>query len=218
MNIPAARESCEFCKEPYEGTFVLGATHIRWNCEKCGELNVRKRPIAMTMGVQIWMKAYYELKVAKDASMAVILAAASVDCELSRLFIKSKRLGHHARLQAPLSQEDYEELLSEEAHNIKEKFKKVTKVWVPKGFQNFVNTTPKWRDAISKYLPEVRPHCFIKDTEEKVFWPRNAVLHAGKPATQAQGELSVKIARACLDILLDMENQASRTRSKAAWH
>jgi hypothetical protein len=87
VNIPLNFQ-CQVCKEPYDGIFIIGATNVEWDCKKCGQRNMGILDLDMTIGVQVWVKAHYELTRTKDASMAVILSAAAIDCELSHLFCK----------------------------------------------------------------------------------------------------------------------------------
>ena len=204
MKIPV-NPQCQHCKERYEGFFIIGASNFQWDCTKCGRPNVGILDLDMTTGVQIWVKASHELTKTRDFSMAVILSAMAIDCELSHLFKKWTGIG---RLLQPagglLTEEECEELLLE-FRRVSEKFRDVTKLLVPEGFQDFVCKTEKWRDVVTEELPELDTSCLIKSIEKEVFWPRNRILHSGTPATMEQAELAVRIARGCLRIFLAMD-------------
>jgi hypothetical protein len=211
MNIPV-NPQCQHCKERYESFFIIGATNFQWDCAKCGKSNLGILDLDMTVGVQVWIKSSYELNKTKDASMAVILAATAIDCELSFLFRKWTGISQLMQRGHLLTDEECEELISK-FKRIEDKFKEVTKLLVPGGFQHFVSTTPKWHDAITKDLPELDVTCLIKSIEKEVFWPRNRILHGGKAVSREQAALSVRIARACLGILLDMDYDKRKTIS-----
>lgn len=166
----------------------------------------------MTIGPQVWVKARHELTQTKDTSMAVILSATAIECELSHLFCKWTGIEELPTRGHLLTDQECEEKLLD-FRRIEEKFKKVTRLLVPEGFQHFVSTTDKWRDVVSKDTPELDPKCLIKSIEEKVFWPRNRILHGGAPATPEQAELCVRIAQTCLRILLAMDYERRKTLS-----
>ncbi|MGA9884288.1 MAG: hypothetical protein WBQ34_11260 [Candidatus Acidiferrales bacterium] len=158
----------------------------------------------MTIGPQVWIKANYELTQTKDASMAVILSATAIDCELSYLFGKWTGIERLPKLGRLLTDEECEELLLE-FRTIQDKFKKIPCLLVPKGFEDFVNTNAEWRDTVSKELPELDASCLIKSIQREVFWRRNRILHGGAPASPGQAELCVRIAKTCLRIFLAMD-------------
>jgi hypothetical protein len=203
MNIPLSLQ-CNSCKAPYDGTVILGASHVDWNCTKCGTTNYAIPSLDFTIGPQIWVKASYELNHNKDFSMTVVLAAAAIDGELSSLFCKWTGIAQLAQRGHLLTDEECEELLLK-IIGIGNKFKDVSKLLVPDGFQHYVSTTPRWRDMVSKEAPELDMTCLIKCVEKEVFWPRNRILHGGTPATAVQAELALRVARVCLEILLAMD-------------
>jgi hypothetical protein len=205
MNIPV-NPVCQYCREPYEGTFILGAGDFQWDCAKCGQTNIGILGLDMTIGVQVWSKSSHELNKTKDASMAVILAATAIDCELSFLFRKWMGIALLEQLGHLLTDEECEKLLRK-FKRIEDKFRKVTNLLVPPGFQHFVNTSAKWQEAISKNLPELDTTSLIKGIEKEVFWPRNRILHGGTPANTVQAERAVKIAWACLGIFREMDRE-----------
>jgi len=164
----------------------------------------------VTTGVQVWIKSSYELSQTKDASMAVILAATAVDCELSFLFSKWTGIAQLPQRGHLLTDEECAEMLREFG-GIQDKLKKVTKLLVPEGLQHFVSTTDKWRDVILKDFPELDITCLIKSIDRALFWPRNRILHGGHAATAQQGERCVKVAQICLGIFRDMDYVKRRT-------
>jgi hypothetical protein len=202
MNIPIDTQ-CRSCGEKYEGTFVIGAGAFDFVCSKCGTSHTGVLALDLTIGFQIWLKSWHELNRTKDPSMAVVLAATAVDCELSFLFSKwtcleTERSGHVA------TDEQVDDMLLK-MKRIVDKLKKVTNLLVPGGVELFVSTNPKWRDALTTIAPELDQACLIKSIEMKIFRPRNSILHRGQPVDSAQGELSVRITRPFLEILRDMD-------------
>jgi hypothetical protein len=203
MNIPVYTP-CRSCGEPYEGAFVIGAGSFDFVCTKCGMPHTGILAPNLTIGFQIWLKSWHELNKTKDPSMAVVLAATAIDCELSFLFSKWTRLETERR-EDFVTDEEIDEMLLK-FRRIVDKLKEVTGLLVPGGVEHFVSTTAKWRDLlIPTTAPELDQESLIKSIEMKVFRPRNSILHRGQPADTAQGELSVKLAHVCLLILRDMD-------------
>jgi hypothetical protein len=208
MNIPV-NPVCHYCKEPYEGSFILGANDFEWDCAKCSQRNIGILDLDMTIGVQVWIKSSHELTHTKDSSMAVILAATAIDSELSCLFRKWMGIAKLQEIGHLLTDEECEELLRK-FPLIEDKFKKVTKLLVPPGFQHFVDTSAKWQEVVLKNLPELDITSLVKSIEKEVFWPRNRILHGGTPANALQAERSVKIARLCLEIFREMDYETRK--------
>jgi hypothetical protein len=209
MNIPV-NPTCRNCKEPYVGSFNLGDGGFDWNCTKCGQTNMAVLGLDFTIGFQVWQKATYELTHTKDASMAVVLSAMAVDSGLSFFFQKWTGIVELAVRGHLVTDEEAEELLIE-LTRIADKFKEVSKLMVGMTFQQFVDTSPQWHSAVLKDLPELDIKSLVKNIEMNLFWPRNRILHAGRPATMAQAELAVRIAKMCLDILNAMDYEKRKS-------
>jgi hypothetical protein len=208
MNIPV-NPTCRNCGEPYVGSFIGGEGGFDWNCARCRQPNTAILDLDFTIGFQIWQKATYELTQTKDASMAVVLSAAAVDSGLSFFFQKWTSIDESLRGNN-ITDEDIEELLLK-LTRITDKFKDVSKLLVGITFQQFVESSPEWQSAVAKMLPELDTKSLVKSIEMNLFWPRNRILHAGKPATMAQAMLAVKIARTCLDTLNAMDHEKRKT-------
>jgi hypothetical protein len=196
---------CQSCGELYEGNFVIGEGAFDFVCSECGRPHTGILASNLTIGFQIWLKASYELNKTKDPSMAVILAATAIDCELSFLFDKWTRIEEERRDNV-LTEEELDEMLLKH-RRIVDKLHAVTNLLVPGGIEPFVSTTAKAREALATTAPELDQTCLIKSIEMKIFRPRNRILHRGQAADSAQGELSVRVARACLELLQDMDHE-----------
>lgn len=203
MNIQV-NPTCRNCKEPYVGSFMLGDGGFDWNCAQCGQTNFAVLNLDFTIGFQVWQKATYERTRTKDASMAIVLSAMAVDSGLSYFFQKWTSIIVEGQRGYSVTDEEIEKLLRERIP-IVDKFKKVSKLLVGITFQQFVESSPHWRSAVAKDLPELDACSLVKSIEMNLFWPRNRILHAGKPATMVQAELAVRIAKTCLDILNAMD-------------
>jgi hypothetical protein len=209
MNIPV-NPTCRNCKEPYVGSFMLGDGGFDWSCAQCGQTNFAVLALDFTIGFQVWQRATYEWTQTRDASMAVVLSAMAVDSGLSFFFQKWTSIIVEGQRGYFVTDVEIEELLFK-LTRIADKFKEVSKLLVGMTFQQFVESSPHWRSAVAKDLPELNVSSLVKSIEVNLFWPRNRILHAGKPATMVQAELAVRIAKTCLDILnvMDYEKRKS---------
>lgn len=203
MNIPLKPQKCQLCKETQAVTFMLGSHNFEWTCSKCGNTNYGILDLDFNVGSQIWVKAGYELTQTKDFSMAVVLAAIAVDCDLS--FLYKKWTGIERRLKGcdDFDDEEYAEKLRKMG-GIKDRLRTVSNLLVPGGVENFVNTEAKWSAQVDAYPPLSRAN-FVSSLERELFWPRNKILHGGEPISEPQAKLCVQIARLCLEIFLAMD-------------
>ena len=142
--------------------------------------------------------------------MAVVLSAMAVDSGLSFFFQKWTSIIVESQRGYSVTDEEIEELLRE-LTRIADKFKEVSKLLVGTTFQQFVESSPHWLSAVAKDLPELDASSLVKSIEMNLFWPRNRILHAGKPATMVQADLAVRIAKTCLDVLNAMDYEKRKS-------
>lgn len=202
MNIPL-KPQCQSCKKPQTVTFRLGDHNVEWICEKRVETNYGIFGLDFNIGSQVWVKAGFELTQTKDFSMAAILAAMAVDCDLSFLFKKWTRIARMQNGNDELTDEVYAEKLRE-IGGIKNKLKEVSNLLVPEGLENFVNADPKWSMIVDNCPPLDRRN-LLNSIDQELFWPRNQILHGGEPISEAKAKKSIQIARLCLEIFLAMD-------------
>src|SRR5438270_4267755 len=99
MNISLQLE-CPDCGKPETQRIHLDTSSLDFRCAHCGHRHVGIFGLDMTIGVLILERSRYELKIDKDYSMSIILAAAAVESELYRLFCK---WAHIKRIETDLS-------------------------------------------------------------------------------------------------------------------
>lgn len=202
MNIPI-KPQCQVCKEPQTINFMLGSHNFEWICSNCGNTNHGLLHLDFNTGSQIWVKASYELSQTKDFSMAAVLAAMAVDCDLSFLYKKWTRIDR--RLSYPYEFDD--EQCAEELRKIgriRERLKIVSGLLVSGGIESFVNSNEKWSAQVDA-CPPLSIGNLLTSIDRELFWPRNKILHGGDPISEAQATQCIRIARLCLEIFLAMD-------------
>lgn len=208
MNIPR-RFKCPNCGTPRMHRVHLNNPSLRFTCTQCGQTWHEVPSLDQTVGVLILARSGYELEIEKDYDMAIVLAAAALDCELSLLYCKWK--GFEAnRASASFTPEVCEEELRCLA-NIVNKIKKVSGMMYEGGIEAFVANSTEWSETIENRFPSLREGSLAKGFQETVFWPRNGVLHQGSTDhTEAQASTSYSIAELGIRILKDMDKAKLR--------
>jgi hypothetical protein len=123
------------------------------------------------------VRGEYELNEENDYSMAIVLSATALECELSFLFRKWNWIERFARGEQ-LRDEQIEKML--QLHRtIKEKIKQVCLLLDPWGVDKFVASDDELRDAVENRFPSLHIGTLAQDIQKTVFWPRNRILHGG---------------------------------------
>jgi hypothetical protein len=180
------------------------------HCDSCGEVEIfvdlgrsasdpvcphgHDLPTLLTgsvpVGHMIYMKADYEYRRNKDYSMTIVLAAAALESEISRLHHKWERI--RGIDNGDWMDGDTLDKKLRRYRSIVEKIEGVAELMHPAGLQDFLSTAPEVRTTITDGFPSLKLSTFAQDLQRLLFWPRNQILHAG------YGQHSESDARHCL--------------------
>jgi hypothetical protein len=175
MDIPF-RVPCTECKVEVEAVMDLNNGDLEFQCPH-GHHSNYMLGAGFTVGSLLLQRAAHEFASKSDFSMTIVMSAMAFECELSRLHHKWEQL---AALSAStwVKDEALDELLRR-YHTIVEKIEAVTKLMHPQGLDDFVGRSRELRDALTAHSPEVALGQLAAGFQQKLFWPRNRILHLG---------------------------------------
>jgi len=166
---------CDQCDNEELIFLKLNETSIGPKCKKCGNVTHHVFGSNFTVGYRILERSNYEITKGKDYPLSIVFSAAAFECELTRLHFKWSEIDALNK-GAEVSDEKLEGLLRK-YRTIDVKIEEVCKLMDPRGFRQFVIDTSKLRDIVKSGFPSLRLEHLTKDFQEKLFWPRNRVLH-----------------------------------------
>lgn len=210
MNIPIEL-NCLSCGAPWVHRAHLSDTSFAFTCSQCGNTSYGFRGLGATVGVLILLRSRYELEIEKDYDMAIVLAAAALDCELSLLYCKWKGI-EADRAGASFTPEDCEgELKDWKLRSIVSKITRVSEMLYQGGIEAFVANSTKWSETIKNGFPSLHVGSLAADFQKMAFGPRNRVLHQGSADhTEADASKCWSIAELGILILKEMDKAKLR--------
>ena len=194
---------CKKCGEDNYINCILSDTEIKSVC-KCGEGFSFSLSSSITIGERILEKSKYEFKINKDYNLSIVFAAMAFECELSNLFLI------WASMNKDISDQELEKLLRKFG-GIEKKIQEVSSLMFSGGINNFVENNPKRMNQIKKGFSSLNTKKLSKSLKEKLFWPRNRVLHLGFSGyAEEDAKKCFNIAALALDILSEMHINKSK--------
>lgn len=167
---------CNNCRESQTVFINLDDTSLECNCP-CGADLSGVLASNVTTGVKLLWRSGYELKEKKDYSLSIVFSATAVECELSRLYFRWSDIAALEQ-NKEISDAELEKHLRD-YRTINIKFEEVAKLMDPRGFTQFAKETDDLRCMIEQGFPSLKLNCLSKSFQEKLFWPRNRILHLG---------------------------------------
>lgn len=164
---------CNSCKQLQYIFIDLADTSFQGNCSCGANLDVSFGN-NVTTGYKLLWRSQYELKEKKDYNLSIVFSATAVECELSRLFFKWDFIGR----DEDISNAELEEQLRR-YKTINIKIKEIAKLMDSRGFTRFVKETDDLRGMIVAGFPSLNIDSLPSSFQEKLFWPRNRILHLG---------------------------------------
>jgi hypothetical protein len=162
---------------------------------------------SVPVGHMIWRKAQYEFHHNRDYSMTIVLAAAALESEVSRLHKKWEQI-------RGIDNGDWidGETLDAKLRSYKSivvKIEGVAALVHPRGLQNFLDNSDGLRETIAKGFPSVGVSTLASDLQKLLFWPRNRILHAGYGGhTEADAIRCLNLALLGLRVFQEMDRSA----------
>lgn len=171
MKIPILAP-CPNCKKENYINIELSDTALKQQCA-CGKDYSGYLSNDITIGLKILSKVSYEFRVNQDFSMSIVLSATAFECELTRLYFKWKQMSDNSSSNQVLEEE------LRRHRTIKEKIDVTGKLMHPNGLKGFVESDSNLRTIINEGFSSLNMSSLSKDFQEKLFWPRNRILHLG---------------------------------------
>ena len=195
--------TCHLCGEAASQSIRIDETSFDWSCSKCGYAHSVFLSLDLTIGFLLLERSRAELEEKKDYTMAITMAAAAFEMELSRLYIKWT---HIADLRAEKS---FDKLMCETAlKKLKfiPKLNTVADMLYPTGLEGFVESSPENKEAIVQRFPSLNLGSLAADFHKTVFKPRNAIMHQGDlNYTEQDAKRVLSIVSLGLNIFLAMD-------------
>ena len=203
MNIPLQLK-CPSCGALRTQRVHLSDPSADFTCSQCGNTCYGVPDLDVTVGVLILARSWYELEIEKDYDMAIVLAATALDCELSWLYCKWKKidaLGVGTGFSVEACEDELRRL-----GNVADKIEGVSEMLYQGGIERFVADSASWRDTVNDGFSSLHSGSLAKDFQESIFWPRNRVLHQGQANhTAKDAERCYSIAELGIQISKDMD-------------
>jgi len=203
MNIPL-QFNCPSCRAAWSQRVLLSAPKLDFTCAECGQTWYGIRGLDLTVGLLILARSWHELEFEKDYDMAIVLAAAALDCELSWLYSKWKKfeaLGADTAFSPEACEEELRRM-----RKVADKIREVSRMLYQGGIEQFVVDSGSWKETINGRFPGLHLGSLATDFQETVFRPRNRVLHQGKADhTRDDAAKCYSIAELGIRILKDMD-------------
>lgn len=205
---------CSGCNRSVLVEVELGKTSAEWACGVCGSSNSTYLHSGLPIGFQILARSRYEENERQDYSLSIVLSAMAVDCELSRLFAKWKRLTT-GKNEQELGAEEIEKMLRH-AGGINKKMREVSQLMHPPRIVDFIISSQNLRDYVLQNFSgdEVRIESIVDDIDQQLFWPRNRILHnAAIDYGPTDARRCLRLATLVLFILWEMDAAKQKTCS-----
>ena len=174
MRIPLHLPPCPECGKRIYVWINLHDTSSENKCA-CGNDRSGSLSSDITVGFRALYRSHYELAETKDYPLSMVFSAIAVDWELCRLFCRWTEI---SALEKGYSLTDKAlEKMFRKYRTVFMKFKETGKLMYPQGFEEFIKLSPEFRETVEKGFPSLRLETLFNDFTEKLFWPRNRILH-----------------------------------------
>ena len=187
-------------------------------CPKCHSAIWLVEPLGNVVGMTILGRAATELKNG-DWTLAIVLGAMAIECELVYLFMKWKRIDlMSARMPTDTDEEEWEKQWRDDVRTIAAPLDKVSRLLTGQAFDSFLSQHTK---TIQSRYPAYKGVASPKDFfVRELFHRRNKIVHFGEiDFQQADAEMCFTLATSLSQILASMDAQARQvldTKHKAA--
>jgi hypothetical protein len=176
-------------------------------CSECGTTTW------VTDDGRVSRRAIYRAEVElvnKDWSLAIVLSAMSVECELAYLYSKWKML--EANLVpaevTPAHTEQWEDEFRLLQGGVAGKLDGVTQLLTGETFCDFVNRRTEIASMIQKTYPNVGNRSWKTFFVEELFRKRNKILHSGQVLFgEAEAQACVRMATSLLQIVNEIDKE-----------
>lgn len=195
-------------------TFAVDVTGTQFpksaQCSKCHSMIWLVEPLGNVVGMAILARAATELTNG-DWTLAIVLGAMAVECDLVYLFMKWKRIDLVSTgMLSNADEEEWEKQWRDDARTIAARLDKVSSLLTGKPFDSFLSHNAELLQTVQTWYPKnaaSQKDFFIKG----LFHRRNRVVHFGDiDFKQADAEMCVTLATTLSQILTGMDAQRRR--------
>lgn len=203
MKIPL-RVPCDGCLQEQLIFIDLNDGSFQRNCS-CGDVYSGFFTNDVMVGYKILLRSKYELD-REDFSLSIVFSAAAFECQLSRLHFKWRDISA-IKMNKQVSDAELEAMLRKYG-TIDVKIEEVCRLMDPRGFKAFVASSNELSETVQEGLPYLRLQELTKDFQQKLFWPRNRVLHLADTSFKKEDAVRCfNISVLGLKILEEMDRQ-----------
>jgi hypothetical protein len=192
-------------------TFSVNVTGTQFptdaRCPKCHSNIWLVEPLGNVVGMAILGRAATELK-NEDWTLAIVLGAMAVECDLVYLFMKWNRIDlMSVTTPTDADEEDWERQWRDEVRFVAARLDKVSGLLVGQPFDSFLSQNTGLLQAVQARYPSSKiatspKNFFIKE----LFHRRNRIVHFGKvDFQQSDGEMCLTLATTLSQILAAMD-------------
>ena len=192
-------------------TFSVNVTGTQFpkdvKCPKCYSTIWLVDPLGNVVGMAILGRSYSEVK-GGDWTMAIVLGAMAVECDMAYLFIKWNRVELMAtRMPNDADEEGWERKWRDEVRGVSARLDKVSSLLSGKPFDLFLSQN----SALLKPLHACNPASTLAPSPKEffikeLFHKRNKVVHFGEiNFQQADAEMCLRLATTLIQILGAMD-------------
>jgi hypothetical protein len=207
MNIPFPIK-CRECKTKKSFIITSEVSNFEFICT-CGARYPIFLQNSITIGTKLLQRSQYEIESNNDFSLSIIFSATAVECELSRLYKKWRRI-IELKKSSGFSEisENALEIELRKNNQILKKIKQTSILMDENGFDDFVKKSPEIKNTIDQKYPSLDSNNLSESIQEKVFWIRNRIIHMGKTNySKIDAIRCLNISSLCVYILKEMDKE-----------
>lgn len=167
---------CKACNATEWVKIDQEAHYFRYTCD-CGHEGHVFLSADYNIETKILYKSQYELKENEDYPLSIVLSATAFECALSRLYFKWTDIDMLKQAEE-ISNPEIEQMLRR-FRTVDSKIENVAKLMNPEGLADFIETKSDFAEIINTGFPSLDIDTLSRSFQEKLFWPRNRILHLG---------------------------------------
>lgn len=198
---------CSRCGETFDVNVTAMPTPKSVQCPKCDLTIWLVEPLGNVVGMAILGRASAELKNG-DCTLAIVLGAMAVECELAYLFMKWKGVDlMSSRMPTDADEEEWEREWREDARTVAARLDRVSSLLTGQPFDSFLSQRGELLQALHTRYPVSQnspspKEFFVKE----LFHKRNKIVHSGKiDYQQADAQMCYTLAATLTQILAAMD-------------
>jgi hypothetical protein len=180
-------------------------------CPKCESPIYLVEPLGNVVGMAILGRAESELK-HQDWTLAIVLAAMAIECELSYLFMKWNRVDLIAVRNSTEEDEQVWEKQWRDVRSFDARLDKVSSLLTKQSFDAFLDQNPDLLKPLhARYPASINASSPKRYVIEEFFYKRNRIVHFGKiDFQQTDAEMCLMLASILSQIFGAMDLQRRR--------